>query len=120
MRFALIHTLGVEAVSLNGLFTEVLAMLSLAEMGVGAICLQNASTDFSLMGENNQANGMIRRTGIFLYESGMAGTVQHVDLGIHSDGETSISICRADANKIAISLGMKPGHLYIEWVRGVL
>ena len=35
MRFALIHTLGVEAVSLNGLFTEVLAMLSLAEMGVG-------------------------------------------------------------------------------------
>lgn len=62
-------------------------LYSLAEMGVGAICLQNASTDFSLMGENNQANGMIRRTGVFLYESGMAGTVQHVDLGIHSDGE---------------------------------
>lgn len=36
VRYALIHTLGVEAVSLNGLFTEVLAVLSMAEMGVGA------------------------------------------------------------------------------------
>lgn len=58
-------------------------LYSLAEKGVGAICLQNASTDFALTGANNQTNGMIRRTGIFLYESGMAGTVQHVDLAIH-------------------------------------
>ncbi len=36
VRFALIHTLGIEAVSLNGLFTEVIAVLSLAEMGVGS------------------------------------------------------------------------------------
>lgn len=62
-------------------------LYSLAEKGVGAICLQNASTDFALTGANNQTNGMIRRTGIFLYESGMAGTVQHVDLAIHSDQE---------------------------------
>lgn len=62
-------------------------LYSLAEKGVGAICLQNASTDFALTGANNQTNGMIRRTGIFLYESGMAGTVQHVDLAIHSDRE---------------------------------
>lgn len=34
-RTALIKTLGIEAVSINGLFTEVIAMLSLAEMGVG-------------------------------------------------------------------------------------
>lgn len=60
-------------------------LYSLAEMGVGAICLQNASTDFALTGENNQTNGMIRRTGIFLYENGMAGTVQHVDLAVHSN-----------------------------------
>lgn len=33
-RFALIHIMGLEAVSLNGLFTEVIAMLSLAELGV--------------------------------------------------------------------------------------
>lgn len=34
-RTALIKTLGVEVLGLNGLFTEVISMLSLAEMGVG-------------------------------------------------------------------------------------
>ena len=34
IRFVLIRTLGIEAVSLNGLFTEVIAVLSLAEMGI--------------------------------------------------------------------------------------
>ncbi|MCI8835004.1 MAG: lipopolysaccharide biosynthesis protein [Ruminococcus sp.] len=41
VRYALVHTLGIEAVSLNGLFTEVLAMLSLAEMGVGTAIVYN-------------------------------------------------------------------------------
>ncbi len=41
VRFVLIRTLGVEAVSLNGLFTEVIAMLSLAEMGVGTAIVYN-------------------------------------------------------------------------------
>lgn len=36
IRFVLIRTLGMQAVSLNGLFTEVIAMLSLAELGVGS------------------------------------------------------------------------------------
>ena len=36
VRYALIHTLGTTAVSLNGLFTEVLAVLSMAELGVGS------------------------------------------------------------------------------------
>lgn len=40
-RMALVHTLGAEAVSLNGLFTEVIAMLSLAEMGVGTAIIYN-------------------------------------------------------------------------------
>ena len=35
VRTVLIKVLGNEAVSLNGLFTEVIAMLSLAELGVG-------------------------------------------------------------------------------------
>lgn len=35
MRTALVHTLGITAVSLNGLFTEVIAVLSIAELGVG-------------------------------------------------------------------------------------
>ncbi len=52
----------------------------LADKGVGAICLQNASTDFTMKGENGQTKGAIRNTGVFLYENGNVGTVQHVDV----------------------------------------
>ncbi len=60
----------------------------LSEKGVGAICLGNAGTDFSLNGTDNAVNGRIRKTGIFLYENGMAGTVQHVDVTEHGKAET--------------------------------
>lgn len=52
----------------------------LADKGVGAICLQNVSTDFTLQGQTGQTQGAIRKTGVFLYENGSAGTVQHVDV----------------------------------------
>lgn len=52
----------------------------LADKGVGAICLQNVSTDFTLKGGEGQTKGAIRNTGIFLYENGNVGTVQHVDV----------------------------------------
>lgn len=53
----------------------------LTEKGVGAICLSNASTDFSLKSvKDNATNGAIRSTGIFLYENGTAGTLQHLDI----------------------------------------
>lgn len=53
----------------------------LSEAGVGAICLQNANTQFSLNSmTDNHHQGMIRSTGIFLYENGGVGTVQHLDL----------------------------------------
>lgn len=54
----------------------------LKDKGVGAICLQNISTDFTLRGNNQQLNGAIRRSGVFLMESGAAGTIQHVDLAM--------------------------------------
>ena len=53
---------------------------SLAEKKVGAICLANTSTDFSLNSADNTVNGIIRKTGIFLYENGNVGTVQHLDV----------------------------------------
>lgn len=57
------------------------ALYHLSEKGVGAISLQNKATDFSLNSrENNGVNARIRSTGIFLYENGQVGTVQHVDL----------------------------------------
>lgn len=56
-------------------------LYTLAEAGVGAICLQNVSTEFSLNSmADNRNNGVIRSTGIFLYENGNVGTVQHLDL----------------------------------------
>ena len=55
-------------------------LYTLRDKGVGAICLQNAATDFALNDEENVSKGYIRSTGIFLYENGNVGTVQHLDL----------------------------------------
>lgn len=56
-------------------------LCGLGKAGVGAIYLGNASTEFSLTGKNpHTVNARVRKTGIFLYENGMAGTIQHVDL----------------------------------------
>lgn len=52
----------------------------LADKGVGAICLQNVSTDFTQKGSSGQTLGAVRNTGIFLYENGNVGTVQHIDV----------------------------------------
>ncbi len=56
------------------------SLYTLKEKGVGAICLQNAATDFTLKGSGGRDNGYLRSTGIFLYENGNVGTVQHLDL----------------------------------------
>lgn len=56
----------------------------LSDKGVGAICLQNAATDFTQKGQNGQTLGAIRYSGVFLYENGDAGTVQHVDVAKYS------------------------------------
>lgn len=56
-------------------------MYKLADKGVGAICLQNVSTNFALNSQaDNSTNAMIRKTGIFLYETGDVETVQHLDM----------------------------------------
>ena len=68
-------------------------LYKLSDKGVGAICLQNVSTDFTLQGDRNAqdgttsanaTNGMIRKTGIFLYENGNVGTIQHVDMAAYA------------------------------------
>lgn len=56
----------------------------LSDKGVGAICLQNASTDFALKNSDGRMLGNIRKSGFFLYESGLAGTIQHVDVAKYS------------------------------------
>ncbi len=56
-------------------------LVDLKEAGVGAIYTGSASTSFSLNDlATNEERARIRQTGIFLYESGMAGTIQQLDL----------------------------------------
>ena len=56
-------------------------LLSLKEANVGAIYLGSVSTEFSLNDEaTNETNGVIRRSGVYLKETGGAGTLSHVDL----------------------------------------
>lgn len=56
-------------------------LCSLKDQNVGAIYLGNESTRFSLNEmKTNQTNAVIRRTGIFMYENGSVGTIQHVDM----------------------------------------
>lgn len=55
-------------------------LYSFREKNVGAICLQNTKTQFSITDAQNADKGYIRSSGIFLFEDGKAGTVQHLDL----------------------------------------
>lgn len=68
-------------------------LYKLSDKGVGAICLKNVSTDFTMQGDRkaqdgtmnaNATNAVIRKTGIFLYENGNVGTVQHVDMAAYA------------------------------------
>lgn len=59
-------------------------LIDLRSADIGAIFLGNASTDYSLNDSLNRTHGQIRKTGIFLHESsGLAGTLNHVDLAAH-------------------------------------
>ena len=56
-------------------------LVKLKDKDVGAIYTGSATTHFSLNDlATNEERARIRQTGIFLYESGMMGTVQHLDL----------------------------------------
>lgn len=55
-------------------------LFTLKEAGVGAICLTHSRTNFDLNNlYDNETNGAIRETGVFLFEDGRVGSVQHVD-----------------------------------------
>ncbi len=54
-------------------------LLSLSEAGVGAIFLGSQGTQFDLASSQGSTGARVRRTGVYLKESGQVGTVQHVD-----------------------------------------
>ena len=56
-------------------------LCGIGEAGIGAIYLGSSETQFSLNSQrDNSTNAQIRQTGIFLYENGGVGTIQHVDM----------------------------------------
>lgn len=59
----------------------VMNLYSLKEKGIGALYLENVSTQFD-MESNGQKAGELKESSIFLREDGSAGTVQEIDLKI--------------------------------------
>lgn len=57
-------------------------LASLADKGIGAIYLEPISSEFSLKDSQNQFQGQVRSTSVYLGENGSAGTVQQVDLAV--------------------------------------
>lgn len=56
------------------------SLSTLGEKGIGAIFLGNVDSQFDLKDKENALQGEVRRTGIYVTESGSAGTIQQVDL----------------------------------------
>ena len=65
-------------------------LLNLKEADVGAIFLGEQESEFTLGNSTGGTMGVIRSSGVFLRESGGAGTIQHVDLAV-GDDEGSIT-----------------------------
>ena len=57
-------------------------LLSLKDAGVGAIYLNNVSTEFSSKNMDNEINAQIRSSGVYLKENGEVGSIQQVDFAI--------------------------------------
>lgn len=57
-------------------------LIALADVGVDAIYLKAANTDFTFKDENNSTLGQNKKTSIFVGENGNSGTVQQVDLAV--------------------------------------
>ncbi|MCR4716034.1 MAG: hypothetical protein K5656_02540 [Lachnospiraceae bacterium] len=57
-------------------------LVGIGVAGIGAICLANAKTNFSIKNDENETLGVIRSTGIALNEDGTTATIQQLDLAV--------------------------------------
>lgn len=57
-------------------------LFALGEKGIGALYLGAVATPFALKDSQNTLHGQVRRTGLFLFEDGRAGTMQQIDLAV--------------------------------------
>lgn len=58
------------------------ALSTLAQKKIGAIYLGNVSTPFDIKNGQNQLDGQVKSSGVYLNENGGAGTVQQIDLAV--------------------------------------
>jgi len=57
-------------------------LVALGQAGVGAIYLGSEQTEFTLKNAENDTQGVVRRTGVYLRENGGVGTLQQIDLAL--------------------------------------
>lgn len=54
----------------------------LADYGIGALGLAHVASPFALRGDGNADLGVVKSSGVFLRESGQAGSLQEIDLTV--------------------------------------
>ena len=59
-------------------------LVGIGVAGVGAICLSNVSSNFSVKNEANETLGRIRNSGVALMEDGSVASVQQVDMAVQA------------------------------------
>jgi hypothetical protein len=55
---------------------------SLGELGIGALALAHVATPFALRSSENHDLGQVKNSGVYLSESGQAGSLQEIDLTV--------------------------------------
>lgn len=63
---------------LNG--SEGSRLIGLGEAGVGAIFLGSVDSSFELKNSSDDTLGVLQKSGVFLFESGEAGAIAHIDI----------------------------------------
>ncbi len=59
-------------------------LVSIGELGIGAIYLGNTQTPFEIKSQTNDLLGEIKKSGLFLFENGQASAISQVDLALQS------------------------------------
>ena len=57
-------------------------LVPIKKKGIGAIYLGRANTEFSIKDMDNNTQAVVRKTGIFLKESGEVGSIKQIDLAV--------------------------------------
>ena len=84
-------------------------MMDLKACDIGAIYLGEQQTEFTMGGADGIRDAVVRSTGVFLRESGSAGTIQHVDMAMKDEkvseavsGDALTEVISADGHTQAL------------------